>query len=85
MASVGDFEKLMKIGKQAITLQQPNLPNLETHLHLQHAHLVTNIEKKFTSDEEFPCCSCEQLLLRKQVTAFINSVMQSLMYGKCIC
>ena len=26
--------------------------------------------KKFADDEEFPCCSCEWLLLRKQVTTF---------------
>ena len=55
---------------QPIRLQQPNLPDLETHMRLEHAELIADVEKKFADDAEFPCCSCERLLLRKQVTAF---------------
>ena len=55
---------------QPIRLQQSNLPDLETDLHLQHVGLIADVEKKFALDAEFPCCSCERLLLRKQVTAF---------------
>ena len=55
---------------QPIKVQQPNLPGLETDLHLQHAELIADVEKKFANDAEFSCCSCERLLLRKQVTAF---------------
>ena len=32
--------------------------------------LIADVEKKFALDAEFPCCSCERLLLRSQVTAF---------------
>ena len=53
-----------------IVLQQPNLPDLESELHVQYAAIISEVEKKFSDDAEFPCCSCERLLLRKQVTAF---------------
>ena len=53
-----------------IGLQQPNLPDLESELHVQYAAIISEVEKKFADDAEFPCCSCERLLLRKQVTAF---------------
>ena len=53
-----------------IGLQQPNLPDLESELHVQYAAIISEVEKKFSNDAEFPCCSCERLLLRKQVTAF---------------
>ena len=55
---------------QPIRLQQSNLPDVETYLHLQHVELIADVEKKFALDAEFPCCSCERLLLRSQVTAF---------------
>ena len=57
-------------GNQPIRFQQPNLPDLETNLHLQHAELIADVKNKFALDAEFPCCSCDRLLLRKQVTAF---------------
>ena len=53
-----------------IGLQKPNLPDLESELHVQYAAIICEVEKKFADDAEFPCCSCERLLLRKQVTAF---------------
>ena len=55
---------------QLIRLQQPNLPDLESELCVLHATLISEVEKKFADDAEFMCCSCERLLLRKQVTAF---------------
>ena len=39
-------------------------------MHLEHAELIADVEMKFADDAEFPFCSCERLLLRKQVTAF---------------
>ena len=57
-----------------IGLQQPNLPDLESELHVQYAAIISEVEKKFSDDAEFPCCSGERLLLRKQVTAFKLSV-----------
>ena len=53
-----------------IRLQQPNLPDLESELCVQYADIISEVEKQFSDDAEFPCCSCERLLLRKQVTAF---------------
>ena len=55
---------------QPIRLQKPNLPDLESELHINHAELIAELEKKFADDAEFPCCSCERLFQRKQVTAF---------------
>ena len=54
-------------------LQQPKLIDLELDLHVKHADLIAEIEKKFADDAEFPCCSCDRLLQRKQVTAFAFS------------
>ena len=34
---------------------------------------MQRLKKKFADDAEFPCCSCERLLQRKQVTAFAFS------------
>ena len=54
-------------------LQEPKLPDLEANMHVKHAALIAEIEKKFADDAEFPCCCCERLLQRKQVTAFAFS------------
>ena len=53
-----------------IRLQQPNLPDLESELHVQYAAIRSDVEKKCADYAECPCCSCERLLLRKQITAF---------------
>ena len=53
-----------------IRLQQPHLHDLETELHVRYAAIISEVEKLFADDAEFPCCSCERLFLRKQVTAF---------------
>ena len=55
---------------QAVLYQQPNLPDLEAYLHVQYAEVISKLEKKMANDPEFPCCSCEQLMQRKEVTAF---------------
>ena len=44
---------------QPIRLQQSNLPDVETYLHLHHVGLIAEVENKFVLDAEFPCCSCE--------------------------
>ena len=49
--------------------QEPNLPDLEPYLQVEHAELIKVFEKKLAGDPKFPCCSCERLLQRKQVTA----------------
>ena len=53
---------------QPIRLQKPKLPDLESELHINHAELIAELEKKFANDAKFPCCSCERLFQRKQVT-----------------
>ena len=50
---------------QPIRLQQPNLPNLETDMHLENAELIANVEKKFLKMQNFL-----SLLPREQATAF---------------
>ena len=55
---------------QAVLYQEPNLPDVEAYLHVEYAGVISKLEKKMTDDPEFPCCSCERLMQRKQVTAF---------------
>ena len=38
---------------QPIRLQQPNLPHLETDMHLEHAELIADVKKKFADGAEF--------------------------------
>ena len=64
-------------GSQPIRVQQPNLPDLETDLYVEHAELITHIERRFADDAEYPCCSYERMLQRKQVTKFKFSDAQS--------
>ena len=46
------------------------MPDLESQIHIKHAELIADLEKKLADDAEFPCVSCERLLQRKHVTAF---------------
>ena len=55
---------------QVILYQQPNLPDIEAYLHVQYAKVISKLEKKMADDPEFPCCSCEWLMQRKQMTPF---------------
>ena len=50
---------------QPIRLQKPKLPDLESELHINHAELIAELD---ADDAKFPCCSCEWLFQRKQVT-----------------
>ena len=34
-----------------------------SYLHVQHTELIQEFEKSLENDAEFPCCTCEQLLL----------------------
>ena len=43
------------------------LPGLETWLHIEHADLISKLEKDVSDDPEHVCCSCERLFLRKNV------------------
>ena len=82
LCAISDYNDLLKTcssdsaadvedgDSQLITLQQPNLPDLETDLYVEHPELIADIEKRFADDAECPCCSCERLLQRKQVTKF---------------
>ena len=67
---------------QPIRLQQPKLPDLESHLHVEHAEVIAEVEKKFSDDAEFSCCSCERLLQRNRLLR-LHSLKQSfgLIYG----
>ena len=49
------------------------MPDLESELHINHAEFIAEFEKRFADDTEFPCCICERLFQREQVTAFIFS------------
>ena len=60
----------VKQSQPVIDLQQPNLPDIESVLHVEHAEMIAELEKKLADDPEFACCSCERLLQRKNVTAF---------------
>ena len=61
---------------QAVLYQQPNLPDVEVYLHVQYVEVIRKLEKKMADDPEFPCCSCERLMQRKQVMAFKFSDMK---------
>ena len=58
---------------EPIRLQHHKLPDLELHLHVEHAELIAEVEKRFSDDAEFSCCSCEWLLQRKQVHSLTQS------------
>ena len=51
-------------------LQEPKLLGLESQLRIDHAQMIAELEKILAANPEFPCCSCERLHQRKQVTAF---------------
>ena len=42
--------------------------NLETTLQLQHALVISQLEKEWNDDAENVCCSCQCLFQRKSVT-----------------
>ena len=66
---------------QPIRLQQPKLPDLETHLHVhvQHAKLIADVEKGLLMMQNFPVAAVtvSGLLVRKEVKIHLNSLIQS--------
>ena len=46
------------------------LPYLETHLEVIHAVIIKEYNKKLDEDVEYPCCRCEHLFIRTNVSAF---------------
>ena len=51
--------------------QEPGLLDVESYLHVQHTELIQEFEKSLENDAEFPCCTCERLLL----SSYIHSVL----------
>ena len=39
-------------------------------MHIGYTEVISKLEKKLANNPEFPYCSCERLMQRKQVTAF---------------
>ena len=56
--------------KPKLDIQKQKLPDIESELVVKHAGMIAELEKKLGDNPEFACCSCEQLLQRKSVTAF---------------
>ena len=64
------FSGTEKVHDKLLEIQQPSLPDLESKLHVQHAEMIAELEAKLADDPEYPCCSCERLHQKKNVTAF---------------
>ena len=60
---------------QPIRLQQPKLPDLESYLHVEHAELIAEVEKRFLMMQNFPVAAARENVpqRKKQVTAFTFS------------
>ena len=72
LCGIEEFKPLFSVRRSEVTadmFQEPKLLNLESQLLIDHA-MIAELEKKLADDPEFPCCSCERLHQRKQVTAF---------------
>lgn len=52
------------------TFTDIGLPNVETRLEVQYAAIIEQYTQKLSNDPEFPCCSCERLMFRSNVTHF---------------
>ena len=46
------------------------LPHLETQFEVAHESLIKEYKARLNCDPEYPCCSCEHLLMRSNVTEF---------------
>ena len=72
-----DYSKLFRsdltdqasVGQPSVDIQRPNMPDIRSELFIKHANVIAELKKKIADDPEFACCSCEQLLQRKNVTA----------------
>ena len=58
---------------EPIRLQQPNLPDLESHLHVEHAELIAEVEKKF-SDAVVQLAVGARVMLRRNIDTSIGLV-----------
>ncbi|KAL5499343.1 hypothetical protein EMCRGX_G010739 [Ephydatia muelleri] len=47
----------------------PGLGSIEHHLLISNADLIAEVQARWKDDPEFPCCSCERLHQRKQVSS----------------
>ena len=72
----------VKQSQSVFDLQKPNLPDIESVLHVEHAEMIAELEKKLADDPEFACCSCERLLQTKNFTAFLSSLNRKNSCGK---
>ena len=46
----------------------PGLGSIEHHLLISNADVIAELQARWKDDPEFPCCSCERLHQRKQVS-----------------
>ena len=46
----------------------PGLGSIENHLLISYADVIAELQARWKDDPEFPCCSCERLHQRKQVS-----------------
>ena len=60
-------ESIQGIGEAFIV---KGLPHLETHLEVTHASMIKQYNNKLDDDPCHPCCSCERLFLRSNVSEF---------------
>ena len=56
---------------QLHVFQELGLLDMELYLHVQHTELIQEFEKSLENDAEFPCCTCERLLL----SSYTHSVL----------
>ena len=69
---------------EPIRLQQHKLPDLESHLHVEHAELIAEVEKKgFLMTQNFPVAAASGCF-RENKLLHLHSLTQSfaLIYGK---
>ena len=71
-------ESIQGIGKIFIA---EGLPHLETHLEVTHAKSIEKYFKKLDLDAEYPCCSCERLFLRTDVSFRFSTKSTKLQHG----
>ena len=55
----------------------PGLGSIEHHLLISNADLIAEVQARWKDDPEFPCCSCERLHQRKQVSSVNFTTIQT--------
>ena len=61
------------IESEDAAIAMSGLPNLEAQLLVKLAGVITTVEKQFSDDPEFACCSCERLHHQSSVTSVKHS------------